>query len=260
MPGCASSPCPEDPTGPPLVSVKEKQFQIDSSDFLCRGCNASIDPETHYYSSVAAFEDRFVRRNFCEACWKRRPEDCLPLELLREPEEDAVSAEAGEDLQEAEGPQGVDEVSSEMVPVFAYWRTQRPAERDADQPLMRFDPEVCLEFFRKLNEDVLAAGEGETQEDPAPPGASESAPTSPSGGRTVSLRQKRDLAFVLSLLLIRKKVLVFKSSALSEDSEWLQLSVRQNPEREFWVENPQLSDAELEQVRDDIGALLHMRV
>lgn len=73
-------------------------------------------------------------------------------------------------------------------------------------------------------------------------------------------RQKVQLRFVLALLLLRKKALNFESSAAEEGREWLRLSEKAEPERVYRVENPDLTDEELERVRDDIGELLQMNV
>ncbi len=139
---------------------------------------------------------------------------------------------------------------------FAFWRTARPPERRANAPLMRFEPTLVFGFFEKLQEDVLAGYQAVS----ADAGGAAHGAAAATATTTRSHRQKRDLCFVLSLLLIRKKVLTFGSSALVDGREWLQLSARTNPEQTFWVENPDLSDEELERVRDDIGELLHMRI
>ena len=72
--------------------------------------------------------------------------------------------------------------------------------------------------------------------------------------------QRRNLRFVLALLLVRKKSLVFGSSASRDGREWFQVTEKAEPERRYWVENPALSEPELERVRDDIGELLQMQV
>ena len=80
----------------------------------------------------------------------------------------------------------------------------------------------------------------------APPGPSES--------------QRRDLRFVLSLLLIRKKILLLKGTFIRDKFEWLELQERRESDKTYEIANPELSETELEQVRDAIGELLQMQV
>ena len=74
---------------------------------------------------------------------------------------------------------------------------------------------------------------------------------------------RANLLFVIRdgrILLIRKKRLILDSSVDAEGEEWLQLSEREDKSRTHWVVNPQLSDGELENVRDRLGELLQMNV
>jgi hypothetical protein len=76
----------------------------------------------------------------------------------------------------------------------------------------------------------------------------------------LAARQKRDLRYFLALLLIRKKLLVFEGSGSRNGREWLQLIEKADPSQMYEVENPELSDDELERVRDNLGELLQMNV
>jgi len=118
--------------------------------------------------------------------------------------------------------------------LFAFWRTRRPA-LPTDQPKrLRFDTVLVFEFFRRLGEESSAEG-------PTP-------------------EEKDQLRFVLALLLVRKKVFLFGSSYQQNGGEVLKLSEKADPTRVHWVKNPELSDAQLERVKDRIGELLQMQL
>ena len=60
--------------------------------------------------------------------------------------------------------------------------------------------------------------------------------------------------------MIRKKVLLLKGTFIRDDFEWLQLQERGESGKTYEISNPELSEGELEQVRDAIGELLQMQV
>lgn len=109
--------------------------------------------------------------------------------------------------------------------VFAVWRTRRVAE-SAERPRVRFDPERVFQFFRKI--DQAATGEA------------------------------LKLRFVLSLLLLRKKLLKYRATDGSAEGEILVLASRGG--EVFRVLNPGLDDRELGSVRETIGQLLDLEV
>ncbi|HZN60224.1 MAG TPA: hypothetical protein VFD71_19280 [Planctomycetota bacterium] len=123
--------------------------------------------------------------------------------------------------------------------VFAYWKSRRPPAGKEGPTKVRFDTTLVFEFFRKLGE--ASNGEG------------------PAEGERVEVR------FVLALLLVRKKVLIFENSYQVDGAECLKLIERgepgaAEPRPVHWVKNPQLADSELERVKDRIGELLLMQV
>jgi len=138
--------------------------------------------------------------------------------------------------------------------VFAFWRTRRPPLPTDKPRRVRFDPAVIFEFFRRL-------------EAPAPAVEGQSAP-----GLLSDPAERDELRFVLALLLVRKKVLDFRSSGMKDGAEWLQLDLRGVPEapadapetpaprKTHWVRNPQLADSELERVKLRIGELLQLEM
>ena len=203
--------------------MKNTAYQIATPEHRCCSCEAEIKPGGDFYSTVCFLGEGFARRNYCVPCWV--------------PEASPLQEAAGQ-----AAPRGI----------FAYWRTQRPEEVDGEVARIRFDPQVVLEFFRGLgkpgNHD-----DGAAREDGLETGAA-GAPADPSES------QRRDLRFVLSLLLIRKKVLLLKGTFIRDGFEWPQLQERGESEKAYEITNPELSEGELEQVRDAIGELLQMQV
>ena len=242
-----------------------EKYQIETSDYQCDACQRAIDCGSDYYSGIVLSGEAFARRDYCTECWR------------------------GTASRAVEGPGGGPEPDGGF---YACWRTRRAVQADAPPQRLRFDSEVVLDFFRHLS------GEGESPEDTAegaredaregvreanspdpapeapeaagtagaegePPGGSGTPPEGPETGPAPARRspsEGRDLRFVLALLLIRKKVLNFESSGVDNGREWLKLTEKSEPERVYWVENPDLSDQELERVRDDLGELLQMKI
>ena len=140
--------------------------------------------------------------------------------------------------------------------VFAFWRTRRPALPTDKPRKVRFDPAVIFEFFRRLE---APAGPPDAETETPPRLLADSA-------------ERDELRFVLALLLVRKKVLDFRSSAMKDGAEWLQLELRgvpgaaaeapepPLPPKTHWVRNPQLADSELERVKGRIGELLQLEM
>jgi len=108
---------------------------------------------------------------------------------------------------------------------FGFWRTRIPRK---DARVKRFvDDETLMDFFRRL----------ERQQD----------------------LSKRNFHYVLSLLLMRKKLLKFRDVKKTEGGEELVLYSRAD-DREYRVYNPQLTEEEIQQVRDEIGQVLNVQL
>jgi hypothetical protein len=122
----------------------------------------------------------------------------------------------------------------EIEGVFAFWRTRRPALPTDRPKRIRLDTVLIFEFFRRLGDEP--SGEGPTAE------------------------ERDQIRFVLSLLLIRKKVLLFGSSYQENGGEVLKLTEKADATHVHWVKNPELNDAQLERVKDRIGELLQMQL
>lgn len=118
--------------------------------------------------------------------------------------------------------------------LFAYWKTKRPAQ-PTDQPRrVRFDTTLVFEFFRRLGEENSVDG--------PPPG------------------ERDELRFVLSLLLVRKKILNFGNAYQVDGAETLKMTEKADPTRVYWVKNPEMNDEQLERVKVRIGELLQMQL
>ena len=204
--------------------MKDRAYRFPTPEHQCCACQGDLSPGGEFYSTICFLEEEFARRNYCVSCWA--PEEPGP----------------------EEGGEGSGMVDRSGI--FAYWRTRRPEEPDGDVVKIRFDPLVVLEFFRGLG----GRAEAESKVEPGAAAEEAGAPSGPSES------QRRDLRFVLSLLLIRKKLLLLKGTFIRDKFEWLELQERRESERTYEIANPELSETELEQVRDAIGELLQMQV
>ena len=204
--------------------MKDRAYRFPTPEHQCCACQGDLSPGGEFYSTICFLEEEFARRNYCVSCWA--PEEPGPEEG-------------------GEGSGMVDRSGS-----FADSRTRRPDQQDGDGVKIRFDPLVVLEFFRGLG----GRAEAESKVEPGAAAEEAGAPSGPSES------QRRDLRFVLSLLLIRKKILLLKGTFIRDKFEWLELQERRESERTYEIANPELSETELEQVRDAIGELLQMQV
>jgi len=236
------------------VAFNEPRYQIEVSDFRCRGCEAEIPCEAAYYSAIHFGGETFERRNYCMTCWAGRP-----------------ACWAG------------DPAGPAASGVFAFWRSRRPPLPSDKPRKVRFDSIVIHEFFLRLGAGL-----------PGPAGIPASAPAGAEGGGdappplpAAEAKEREDLRFVLALLLIRKKVLDFASSREDGGVEWLKLETRIPKARvaprdtapggspaeptapreappvkpaTHWVKSPHLTDAELERVKLKIGELLQVEL
>jgi hypothetical protein len=235
-------------------TFQEPKYQIDSPDFLCAECKSEVACEARYFSAVFFEAEKFLRKNYCVACWEGK-----------------VAPGSG-------GPQA-----------FAFWRARRPAAPAERPRRARFDPALAFEFFRRIGEDLQAPPAAPAA--PAaeavvgPPGDAVQVESASGPGR----EEKEEIRFVLALLLVRKKFLAFLSSRDEDGVEWLKLEARApappRPEgvegegeaaaaardpaagsappavdRIHWVKNPNLADSQLERVKNRVCDLLHIQV
>ncbi|MEM7233441.1 MAG: hypothetical protein AAF517_14780 [Planctomycetota bacterium] len=280
----------------------DSKYQIESSNYVCGGCEDPVECGASYYSVVVYDESRFARRNYCPSCWgpiqrngkliRRAPAMAgvasegvaFASEAAGAVSEGAVSEGVASEgvASEAGLPGEAEPAEAIVVEYFAYWKTRRPEPDGRRTTKVRFDPELVLEFFQRLipeENEAATKDESATREESkaevdnavGPDSESDAADvsdTEPSEGddseagevaSTLKSDQQRDLRFVIGLLLLRKKVLVFETSAIESGREWLRLSEKESG-RKHWIENPELSEEEMERVRDDLGELLMMNV
>ena len=109
--------------------------------------------------------------------------------------------------------------------VFSFWHTRIPA---SDAPVKRFvDDDVIMDLFRRLD------GHGDPQ--------------------------KRNFRYVLSLLLMRKKVLKFIEFKRSDTGGELILKDRIS-DALHTVIDPDLAEEEIEHVTEEVGQVLNFRL
>lgn len=181
-------------------AFNEPRYAFEPSDYRCSACESEVAVEAPFFSAISFEGEVFRRRSYCPDCWSRP--------------------------------------ASPPPDHYAFWRSRRPAPQAAPRRI-RFDPDLVLEFFRRLSP-------AEGAPEPAGP---ESGP--PAGERA-------RLRLVLALLLLRRKYLVYQSAATREGREWLKLSEKADPARIHLVENPPLSDSQIEEVKAALGDLLQM--
>ncbi len=109
---------------------------------------------------------------------------------------------------------------------FSFWKTEVPK---ADEPRKVFvDDAVIFDFFQRL-------------------AAEEDQPI------------KRNFRYILGLMLMRKKLLKFKDVAREDGKEYLILR-RSRTQEEHRVLNPQLTDEEMDQVKNELTTILETEV
>ncbi len=109
----------------------------------------------------------------------------------------------------------------ESPEAFCFWKTRVPEPTEKKKLLV--DDEVLLEFFERL------AG--------------------------VEERVKINFRFVLALILMRKRILKYQQTQLRDGEEiWIMGQVREQTKHE--VLNPRLDDAQIEEVSEQLSAIL----
>lgn len=250
----------------------EPKYSIASSDYRCLECTGEVACEAVYYSAVLFDAGEFLRRNYCNDCWQRRVR------------EHGIATEGGgRDDETGSGSSGES--------VFASWRARRPAAPTERPRKVRFDAQFVFDFFLRLGSDgdeavISARDDGAEREDRGvphpdtehtgdarsddPSGAGDLAALPIEGAEDESApevpddetrRSERDqLRFFLALLLMRKKLLKFKSSVSRDGEEWLLLVDRETTPKVHEVLNPRLTKSQLEKLKDRMGELLQMRI
>lgn len=169
---------------------EQDKYAIGPAEYRCCACTVDVAVEAPFFSAVFLETEAFARRTFCPPCWEHP--DRTPQEA------------------------------------FAYWRSRRP-QPDAPVRKIRFDPEMVLEFFRRLKESTA-------------PAADEAA----------------RLQWVLALLLLRRKTLVLESSPVRDGREFIQLKEKARPDVTHLVECLPLDDAQVAAIQASLSQLLQM--
>lgn len=208
----------------------ESKYSLQSPSFRCGGCEGEVGPGDQYFSAVLFLEESFLRNEYCPTCW---------------------------------GGETVD-----LEAAFAFWRTTRP-KLESTARRRRFDLDILWEFFLRLQDDVYGGSSNEavdTGEKPESVGEGDDIDAG-TGDRSGDLavagqppQEKVRLLFLIALLLVRGKRLVFQRSAIRDGREWLRLAEKKNPEALHLVENPELGLEDLERVKDGLGKLLQMEI
>jgi hypothetical protein len=109
--------------------------------------------------------------------------------------------------------------------VFCFWKTKMVAEEDKKKKNLFVDDDMLMTFFERLTEET----------DP----------------------EKVSFRFVLMLVLMRKRILKYKSSTVEGDSEkWLLRVTGQD--REVEVVDPKLTEDKIEQLTAQMGVILQV--
>jgi len=109
--------------------------------------------------------------------------------------------------------------------VFCFWKTKMVAEEDKKKKNLFVDDDMLMTFFERLAEET----------DP----------------------EKVSFRFVLMLVLMRKRILKYKSSTVEGDSEkWLLRVTGQD--REVEVVDPKLTEDKIEQLTAQMGVILQV--
>ncbi|MEZ6196026.1 MAG: hypothetical protein R3F20_09930 [Planctomycetota bacterium] len=109
--------------------------------------------------------------------------------------------------------------------VFAFWR-HRVAHDDEDKP-RPLDINFLADFFRRLQ---------------ANPGG-----------------DQREVAYIVSLLLIRKKILALEGNASDEAGEYMTVRFQKDEDAEpLRVDVPELTEEKMEAIRDDLGRIFNL--
>ena len=157
--------------------------------------------------------------------WKisRRQGKCITCEVELNENDVFYSAllDSGEELSRKDFCPTCWETNQEEV--FSFWKTRVPASDAPKQTMV--DDEVLFDFFQRLEDEPEAA--------------------------------KVNFRFLLGLMLMRKKILKFEDIDRDEEQEFLILRQTGAKERHR-VLDPQLSEEELDKLKDDLHGILYL--
>ncbi len=263
-----------------MVNVhSETKYAIATSDFRCLACADEVACAALYYSAVIFEDGAFQRRNYCVGCWKRNLSPKLGEKDTKNSFDAFASWRSRRPAAPSERPKKIRfdpqlglafflRLGEEPHEALGDYDESDDADSPTDSPIIqetapdggaidkgRADDGELAPSSRLVDSDSAdgavgrVVGEGAAREDGS------------SRVRALPVDEERDqLRFFLSLLLVRKKALKFKSSIDRGGQEFLLLVDRETPPRVHEVLNPGLSEGQLEGLKDRLGELLQMRI
>ncbi len=105
---------------------------------------------------------------------------------------------------------------------FSFWKAKIPSKEEKKKLLV--DNEILIDFFKKLIE---------------------------SGDES-----KQGFTFVLSLILMRKRILKYVETQYGNDGREIWIMKLAKEEKEYNVINPHLDDEQIERVREELSSIL----
>ncbi len=255
----------------------ESKYAIESPSYRCSTCEQEVAPGAPYFSAVLFTDERFVRTEHCPACWGRRADDDCPVYAFWKtsrprPAEPATprrrrfdiellwqfftrlhgDVSSGETGEEADDP--ANDVAEDVADET---REETPDELAEDDVAGDVTGDEAREDFPDADDETAGADEGESDETVSEDATGESAGREP---RPPSPDEKVRLLFLITLLLVRGKRLVLGPSAVRDGAEWLKLTVKNDPDSVYLIENPDLTARDLERVKESLGNLLQMDI
>lgn len=265
-----------------MVNVhSEPKYSIATPDYRCEECAEEVACEAPYHSAVIFAGGEFQRRNYCVACWKRRtgqsgagPEDETGGASGPGPIDVFASWRGRRPAAPAERPKKV-RFDAQLALEFFLRLGREPGELSRES-----DEHSCSGDEDSRGGDLSGTAPPETPGDGTSETSQHGTPVEESNAPEVAPRdvvpqeegarpgtasesgeaERHQLRFFLALLLVRKKVLQYKSSVDRGGEEWLRLADRSAPPQVHEVLNPGLTEGQLERLKDRLGELLQMRI
>ena len=200
------------------------EWYINKGAKACVICEKTFAEEEVYLSALYDENNTFTRKDFCVECWDKKPARTCPNRYRRvgtRPRQNDVGLTKGacttSSFRRVDGRAGGDDGD-----IFSYWKTKVPKKTETVQRYAYID--VFYDLFNKLeNENEVS---------------------------------RVNFRYVLSLYLMRKKILKLRTTHKSNGNEFLTLhDVKEGKDTE--VLKPQLSNEEVLAVTDEIGKLVN---
>jgi hypothetical protein len=183
---------------------------------VCSGCGRAFEPGEEYVATVREAGELFERQDFCTAC---RPAGGEEDHAAREANGDAAAEQAEGGLARAadDAPPAEDDAA-----VLAVWPARAP--RPTEKRKLFVDDDVLLNFFRRLD-----GAEAE---------------------------HKVNFRFVLALVLMRKKLLVYEGSKKLDDGREVWTMRYKGGDETCRVTDPHMDEPKIAEVSDQLNQIL----